>query len=65
MFLVRCNTPYVLINKVGFEHLWAWHHIDNPNSGLVLSKCGFSYVGEIDDSEKYMNTNSKIVIYEY
>ena len=54
-----------LINKVGFEHLWAWHHIDNPNSGLVLSKCGFRYVGEVDDSEKYMNTDSKVVIYEY
>ena len=54
-----------LINKVGFEHLWAWHHIDNPNSGLVLSKCGFSYVGEVDDCEKYMNTDSKVVIYEY
>lgn len=54
-----------LINKVGFEHLWACHHVKNPNSGLVLAKCGFHYVCEVDDCEKYMNMGSKVVIYEY
>jgi len=53
-----------LINEVGFEHIWAWHHINNPNSGFVLAKCGFSYVGEVNDCQKYMNTDSKIIIYE-
>lgn len=54
-----------LINEVRFEHLWACHHIGNPNSGLVLVKCGFHYVCEVDDCEKYMNMGSKVVIYEY
>lgn len=54
-----------LIDEVGFKHLWAWHHINNPNSGRVLQKCGFEKTAIVDDSEKYMNSNSKVVIYEY
>ena len=54
-----------LIDEVDFEHIWAWHHIDNPNSGLVLEKCGFVKRDIVDDCEKYMNSNSKVVIYKY
>lgn len=54
-----------LVEEVRFEHLWAWHHIYNPNSGMVLTKCGFNHVDEVDDYEKYMSTGSKVIIYEY
>ena len=61
---LMCIKEY-LTNEVGFDVLWAWHHIDNPNSGLVLEKCGFVKTDIVDDCEKYMNSNSKVVIYKY
>jgi len=54
-----------LIDEVCFKHLWAWHHVNNPNSGRVLQKCGFEKTAIVDDCEKYMNSNSKVVIYKY
>jgi len=31
-------------SNVGFQRVYAKHHIDNPNSGKVMRKCGMKYI---------------------
>ena len=37
----------------------------NNNLFITIIISIIRYVGEVDDCEKYMNTDSKVVIYEY
>ena len=36
-----------LLTSVGFNRIESKHHVDNPNSGKVMMKCGMKYEGEL------------------
>lgn len=41
-----------LIGNVGFQRVYARHHVENAASGRVMEKCGMQYEGTLRKSER-------------
>ena len=52
-----------LFNEVGVNRIQARHDTDNPNSGIVMQKCGMKYEGTMRKSDRTNNGICDIAYY--
>ena len=48
------NAVINYLFSCGIVRVWAYHHVENPNSGRVMEKCGMEYEGTL---RKYAKDN--------